>query len=146
VNAAEFISLAKEMLHERPTASRCRSIISRAYYGAFHAATNLIADIGLPAGHNHGHLQHDYLNSGSVIARDIGLSLEALHSLRIQADYRLDLKHVETPEVSLRAVTRAETTATWINDLQNEFEANPAAKEGFLNAITEFRRKVNRRS
>jgi uncharacterized protein (UPF0332 family) len=145
MKAAEFISLAEEMLLEQPTPSRCRSIISRAYYGAFHVAQDLIADLGLKTGHNHGHLQHDYLHSGSMPGRDIGMLLETLHSLRVQADYRLQLKHVEAIEASRGAVADAQRIVRTANELKEEFKQNPSARQAFVDAILAFRTKVNRR-
>jgi uncharacterized protein (UPF0332 family) len=145
MKADEFISLAEEMLQERPAASRCRSIISRAYYGAFHAAQELIADLRLATTHNHGHLQHDFLHSGSANGHEVGTLLESLHSQRVQADYRLQLKHVETIEVSRDVLMDAKRTVQTIVELREEFRRNPHAQQKFFEAIAAFRAKVNRR-
>jgi uncharacterized protein (UPF0332 family) len=144
MNAAEFISLAESMLQDESTSARSRSIISRAYYGAFHLATLFLREQGLSTGANHGHLHHDYQSSDSPIGGRIGTMLQELYSLRVDADYRLQKTNVESRRLTVHSVVAARKVVEWITALRTEFEQNSESKSAFADAIVAYRRKVNR--
>jgi hypothetical protein len=145
MKAIDFISLAESMLRDANAPSQMRTIISRAYYGAFHLAMELIRELGLATDANHGYLQHDYQNSAHPAASQVGILLQELHGRRVDADYRLQKTSCEDRRLSFVTVVDAQRIAQTISELRAEFGSNPAVQQGFVDAVTAFRRKVGRR-
>jgi hypothetical protein len=87
----DFLMLAGRLAAaSNPTEATCRTVISRAYYGAFHIARRALEDIGVKVGSNHGHVWRLLQVSGDEIVEDAGDMLTGLHSERVHADYHLD--------------------------------------------------------
>ncbi|HVC93312.1 MAG TPA: hypothetical protein VND64_06450 [Pirellulales bacterium] len=90
----EFIRLASKLaaMGSRDEAS-CRSAVSRAYYGAFHAARDLLADLGFPVPFSpsaHVFIQRRLIGAGQADAHAVGSMLADLHRARLRADYDLN--------------------------------------------------------
>jgi hypothetical protein len=90
MNGDEFIRLAGLLVARFPSdEAALRTAVSRADYGAYHLATDLLAR----ACHerlDHGSVRRLLKESGSQIAQHAGRQLDDLQSDRIKADFRLD--------------------------------------------------------
>jgi hypothetical protein len=144
MNPIAFIDFAELIAQEHRDAASCRSAISRAYYGAFHLASSQLGDIGLSVEYNHGHLRQDYLNSANRTAGHIGLTLEDLGTLRLEADYRLQKQRAENPAVVKECIAGARRVAENLQQLRAEFQ-DANLRRAFVDAITAYRQKVKRR-
>jgi hypothetical protein len=92
----DFMHLAGKLATSADEAS-LRSAVSRAYYGAFHLASQFLEEIGRAAPRNtqaHVHVARKLQGSGQRDAYRAGSLLGDLHTERIRADYRLDDKRV----------------------------------------------------
>jgi len=103
MDARDFISLALR-LSTSPNEADLRSAISRAYYGAFHAARQFLVDVGLRwprkesyAAEIHIKVRHCLSQSGDADAVLAGDQLWSLRDLRNQADYDLDSTKFKLP-------------------------------------------------
>jgi uncharacterized protein (UPF0332 family) len=92
----DFISLALRLTTSQNKAD-LRSAVSRAYYGAFHVARQLLIDVGLRwprkesyAAEIHVKVRHCLSQSANLDAMFAGDQLWSLRDLRNQADYELD--------------------------------------------------------
>jgi len=102
----EFIVLAKK-LAEEVSPAECRSAVSRAYYGAFHAALALLSRTGIllpPAPEAHQKLRFCLLQSGEFPGTEAGEKLESLRRDRNLADYDLHQSRSETSQFARRQV------------------------------------------
>jgi uncharacterized protein (UPF0332 family) len=144
MNAEDFIAFAENVLPAQPQGAACRSVISRAYYGAFHLANSLLADQGITTDHNHGHLQHDFLYSANALSCEIGVLLQELHSTRVEADYRLRNRRTENPSLANETLESAKRVLVNTTQLRRMFH-DPAVRQAFIDAVAAYRKKVNRR-
>jgi uncharacterized protein (UPF0332 family) len=103
----EFIDFAQHLaVQPATTPALLRSITSRAYYGAFHLAKALIANLGAPPTAKHD--AHVWLlASHSEDAHQAGRLLADLNNARIKADYQLEDALAETINFARRSVERA---------------------------------------
>jgi uncharacterized protein (UPF0332 family) len=87
----DFHSLAKQ-LASGTSEAEWRTSISRSYYGAFHVARTLLADLGfvIPADDKaHTHVYWRLNNCGVAVVRNAATDLYGLRRLRNRADYDL---------------------------------------------------------
>ena len=103
-----------------------RSAISRAYYGAFCMARNLLLKKGVEIRRDHVHkfVMDKYVNAGDDDVKKVGENLKRLWGKRIQADYRDEMnikegKDKSELEVVERHIKKAHNTATRIRDLES---------------------------
>ena len=102
----EFIILANKLAEEVGPAE-CRSSVSRAYYGAFHAALALLARTGIllpPGPEAHQKLRFCLLQSGELSGIEAGEKLESLRRERNSADYDLRQFRSENSQFARRQV------------------------------------------
>ncbi len=102
----EFIVLATKLAAEAGPAE-CRSAVSRAYYGAFHAAVALLARAGIllpPGPEAHQKVRFCLLQSGELPGTEAGEKLESLRRDRNFADYDLRQSRSETSHFARRQV------------------------------------------
>ncbi len=89
----DFVRLASTLAVASPIdPARCRTSISRAYYGAFHCASGVLTALDAPigkGGSDHGHAFRLFQRSGDLELEAAGVLLSGLHRLRILADYRM---------------------------------------------------------
>lgn len=95
MNPSEFIGLAGKMLaaSKEGTPAIHRTVTSRAYYGAFHAAKSLLAALNHSPPQNanaHVFVVQCLSACKHKHARLAGSLLGDLHSYRISADYKLE--------------------------------------------------------
>lgn len=105
MDGSDFIDLADDLLTHHSEA-RCRTSVSRAYYGAFHVARHVIESNGvvLPKGpESHNKLQMCLQHCGDKDVLQAALMLGSLRSDRNTVDYDLvDAKFTKTQNVQLR--------------------------------------------
>lgn len=96
MDPADFISLAVRFSNSQREAD-LRTAVSRAYYGAFHMARNLLEDCGVKLSGNelykvevHQKLRYCLGESGNEEAMLLGKKLGSLRDRRNEADYDLD--------------------------------------------------------
>ncbi len=102
----EFIGLA-ERLAVSGGPAECRSAVSRAYYGAFHTALNLLGGAGIllpPGPEAHQKLRFCLLQSGIPAGTEAGEKIETLRRERNQADYELRQTRSERAALARRQV------------------------------------------
>jgi uncharacterized protein (UPF0332 family) len=144
VNPEEFIEFAEVILNAHHQRASYRSAISRAYYGAFHAAAQLLAELGLTTDASHGHLQHDYSNAKSSLGDLIGSRLGELYNWRVEADYRLLKPRAERPAQAADSIRSAKKILELTQQLRADLQ-DAGARQTFIAAVTAYRQKVNRR-
>jgi uncharacterized protein (UPF0332 family) len=89
MNWRDFLPLATRLAAET-TEADWRTAVSRAYYGAFHVARRLFADLkfSVPrADRAHQYLVFRLCNSGEAAVEQAGRDLDTLRRLRNRADY-----------------------------------------------------------
>jgi hypothetical protein len=145
MNAQDFLDFAGKTAHLHREPAGCRSTISRAYYGAFHLASEFMLELGISIDANHGHLQHDFRAGQHPDAIDIGAWLQELHSLRVKADYRLREPSVEMVAMGVQCVETAQELKRRLDSLRGTLQSGEDRRT-FVEAIAAYRRKVNRRT
>lgn len=123
MKATDFIALAGT-LSVQPETARLRTSISRAYYGAFHLATEFLAGLGFNVGKDHD-LHKPLLASKHPLAMDAGRSLSDLYEFRRRADYRLADPDVEQQSRAMRCVELAKR----VESILLQCNAEPARAE-----------------
>jgi uncharacterized protein (UPF0332 family) len=87
----DFISFATQLLHSSDSSEAARrTVISRAYYGAFHLARSYLLGLGVRLGREHGDVWKGLGSSGVQIAKQAATQLAVLHQNRVMADYDLN--------------------------------------------------------
>jgi hypothetical protein len=97
----EFITIAGRLASMQLGAAGARTAVSRAYYGAFHLAMNVLELFATaPPRNGQGHvLVPAFLESANHMDSTIAASLlQDLHTSRIKADYQIRDARIETPE------------------------------------------------
>jgi hypothetical protein len=138
----DILKLAGELFaRERsPSEALCRNVIGRSYYGAFHLALALIADLGLPEPPGHKGPVHWLVGSGEQNAVKAGRSLDALYEARHRADYKLILQRAIEESRDLHFVKTQVELANETKSLLNACAVEPARSQ-VLAGITAFRQR-----
>jgi uncharacterized protein (UPF0332 family) len=124
MNAEEFIRLAGRLAAstaDDPAAFR--TSVSRAYYGVFHLARQLLDELGIRpsrSDNSHLYLQHFLHGSAQPNAMLAGALLGQMHSNRLRADYELDDKDVGRRDVARYSVEVAHQLISLINACRQE--------------------------
>ena len=141
MNAADYINFAAKLAVTYSDAASCRSTISRAYYGAFHIVKSLLDQLGSRPPRNanaHVFLQHRLTNCGHAPAVEAGRLLGDLHMDRINADYNLVKRQVETIGYARLRVVAARRIQNLIESCDDD-EARQQIKAG----IAEYERRIS---
>lgn len=96
----EFITISGKLAAMNLGAAGARTAVSRAYYGSFHLAMNVLEQFAsAPPRNGNGHVfAPAFLESaGNVDATVAASLLQDLHTARIKADYQLRDARIETP-------------------------------------------------
>ncbi|HVA45310.1 MAG TPA: HEPN domain-containing protein [Pirellulales bacterium] len=137
-----FLDLARKMLvMHRTDPAGLRSVVSRAYYGAFHSARTFLEDMGCRVARTenaHQFVQIRLLNSGEERATKLGTLLTHLHERRKDADYEIDSPQYETEDFAVEAITRADRAMALLADCREEL-VRSKIKAG----IASYERKIN---
>lgn len=105
----DFLELAARLMADG-TEAAYRTAVSRAYYGAFHAAVMLIKEMGvsLPIGpESHQKVRYCLMESGEAAGVQAGDSLQILRQDRNRADYDLDASVAFSAHSALLRINRA---------------------------------------
>jgi hypothetical protein len=140
MDATEFISVSAKLVGWGKAGAR--SAVSRAYYGAFHLACELLRDLSgetLGSGIAHN-LAVQFLGSADhVNAKAAARLLGDLHSHRIRADYRLLDPHVEQMEFAQRCVEHATEVQRQLAAFLQACDSDPAARERLVAGISQIK-------
>src|SRR5487761_1121355 len=108
----DFIDLAAKMaLATNANTPSYRTAVSRAYYGAFHLARAMLAEMGYRCrvrDNEHLFVQRHFANCRQHEAREVGGLLANLHESRKEADYDFDKPRTETRQFALLCVKGAD--------------------------------------
>ena len=137
----EFQVLASELVLKN-RASDIRTAISRAYYAVFNVGVEILTELGFkvsegPSGH--GDVRKRLSNSGDTEAAKIGAQLNNLHTRRLHADYRLNMKDVESQK---NAEALVQLAGKMIKSL-DECRSAPK-RHRIIKAIQEWEVKIQR--
>jgi uncharacterized protein (UPF0332 family) len=137
MDPVDFISLSGKLAAAaNGDQATYRTAVSRAYYGAFHLATSLLAELGFAAPRTanvHVFLQHHLNGSGHPSARVAASLLSDLHAARNRADYQLGHHTAGTQAVAKLCVERAHE----VRNALSECSQSPA-REQVLNGIAAY--------
>jgi uncharacterized protein (UPF0332 family) len=118
-----------------------RTAVSRAYYGAFHAARELLADLNVSIAANlrsHGLVRQCLIGSSHAEAMSAGGALHDLHTDRIRADYELSDTRFQSFLFARSRVEKAELILTLLDRCRHE----PARSE-VRDAINAYLARLN---
>ena len=125
----EFIKLATDLLLGKarsPSEALCRTIASRAYYGAFHLARAYVVQLGFPETDKHRFLADCLSASGESSVVRVGDLLRVLATARGKADYDIAIpsvvKQVQQNSYLMDLIERADT----VKDLLTKASTTPA--------------------
>ena len=134
MNPRDFLTLATA-LAAGTTEAAWRSAVSRAYYAAFHAARQLLRDLGfrVPRGDQaHAYLWMRLSNCGGASLQRAGQLLNSLRTERNRADYDIDVPYPQAaaqPELGVAGQViqtldtgRVEPTRTQITNAMRTYE------------------------
>lgn len=127
----DFVALAGS-LAARPSGTEAvyRTATSRAYYGAFHVACELLASLGVQASYNHADVQRALFRTGNSAAQKASYLLADLQSDRVKADYRLTDAKTGTEAFAKSSV---ESATTVIAELGRCYD--PSVQESMRRAL-----------
>lgn len=140
MTGTDYIGFAAKIAATYADAASCRSAISRAYYGAFHLARSLLDRLETRPPRNanaHVFVQHRLANCGHPLAVEAGCFLADLYADRLNADYNLTKKQVET-------VSYARTSVETAKRIQHALEAcdNDQVREQIKAGIAGYERRI----
>ncbi len=111
MKAADYIQFAGKIATTYSEAASCRSAISRTYYGAFHLAKSFLDRVDSRPPRNastHAFVHQRLSNCGHSEAALAGLLLADLYADRLDADYDLGKKQVESVSYARTGVVTAQ--------------------------------------
>ena len=140
MKAEDFVGLSGKLVTMGPAGAR--SAVSRAYYGAFHAALTVLEElVSAPAANARSHnLVPIFLKSanhpdGNFAAR----LLSDLHGDRIDVDYKLDMKLVESVNFAKSGVETAVEILKRLEQFRAACLQDPAVKQALRDGIEKVR-------
>jgi uncharacterized protein (UPF0332 family) len=138
----DFLSLAGKLaVAANAEEAVYRTAVSRAYYGTFHLAVSLLAELGFSAPRTanvHVFVQHHLNGSGQPSACIAASLLSDLHAARNRADYQLDRNTAGTHPVAKLCVE----TAHEIRTALTECSRSPI-REQICNGIAAYVQRVS---
>lgn len=137
----DYIAFAAKLAVTYAEAASCRSAISRAYYGAFHLAKALFdrLEIRPPRNANvHVFIQHRLMNCGHPLAVEAGRFLADLYADRLNADYNLGKKQVESVGYARTSVETAKRIQKAFATCDSDLTALDRIKAG----VADYERKI----
>ncbi len=141
MNGADYIDFAAKIAVTYSDAASCRSVISRAYYGAFHIARSLLDRLGSRPPRNanaHVFMQHRLMNCGHARAVEAGQLLRDLYADRLNADYSLERRQVESVGYAKAAVVTARRIENLIQGCDQD-----EVRQQIATGIAEYERKIS---
>lgn len=125
----EFIDFAGNLAMQASTsAPKSRTVVSRAYYGAFHLAREFLVRMGKMPTDRHD--AHEWLQQLSPEpARQAGFKLADLCSARKRADYRLADSRAERPDIARQYLVMAREIEVFLQQREAEPRTSIIAAE-----------------
>lgn len=111
----DFITLAGKMAAGRGGEAAYRTATSRAYYGAFHIARELLLELKFDPGRDHAMIQRALYRTGNDAAKAASALLSDLQSDRIKADYKLQNEKAGSAEFASLNVESAHSVLSELN-------------------------------
>jgi uncharacterized protein (UPF0332 family) len=134
----DFLAVAAALLAQPDSHEAVgRTIVSRAYYGAFHTARGLLADLGFSVGRDQALPARWLMVCGDENAREAGKLLSELQGERVKADYDLATPRFRQRNLVKELVARAFELQRLVSACRNE-PARSAVKAG----IEAYQRKI----
>ena len=145
MTGADLIHLAGDLVTEaagREAYVRCAT--SRAYYGAFHLARDLILDIDSTVSPlNHGTLPQCLARSNQPEALKAAQMLSDLQSNRVLADYALDKNKAASPKFAMMNVQMARKIQSILQTLADTPELRTSLQAGIKRVMESRRAKID---
>lgn len=140
MNPREFQQLALK-LAAGASSAEIRTAISRAYYAAYNVGIEILREMEFkiiegPSGH--GDVSNRLSNSGDQEIIKAGSTLGTLHSMRIHADYHLNMTNVENQKTAQALVEQANRTIKVLDECRSEPKKTTVCK-----AIQDYDRKIS---
>jgi hypothetical protein len=132
----DFLDLASSLFakNRSPNEALCRTIVSRAYYGAFHLARNYVVQLGFPETDSHRFLSDALTASGEPSVIQAGDFLRNLATARGRADYDLTkpnvIRQVQDAAFLKSQIERATDVKKNLLSLASSDEAKATARTG----------------
>ena len=122
MTGSDFVDIAGKLLANSPSPppALCRTIVSRAYYGAFHLARAYLRELGFNPSNNHRDTLHPIQVTSDANAREAGKRLSDLQTHRIKADYELSDTLCHRIEVVREQVENAAEVRTFLELCRQE--------------------------
>jgi hypothetical protein len=140
MDSREFVSFAGRVVALGKAGAR--SAISRAYYGAFHTAGELIEELtgeSLRSGKAHN-LVPQYVMSADHDAGNLAARLLSdLHGHRIKADYELSMEFVEATDFAKTQVEAALAVQRHLDEFRSACLADPHLLQQFRDGIARIK-------
>jgi len=138
----DFIDFASELsATDGIGPAACRTVVSRAYYGAFHLALALVNEFGFfgrRTDNEHRWVQWHFQNCKLPLAQEIGRALQNLHESRKEADYHLARHQPDSPANATACVLRAEQIRKKLGECRDPQIAAQITAE-----MSDWRRRTN---
>ncbi len=139
MNGRDFLEVAKNLSRSQFEAS-LRSAISRAYYGLFNAAAQLLRELGFAVEHGpgaHGQVYHRLFNSGIERSIDFARIIDELRTQRNEADYNMQSLNFQNQAACSLRVAKAEIPNGLLADFNKE-----ALRSQIRTGIREYEGKI----
>ena len=138
----EFMTIAGRLAVMNLGAAGARTAVSRAYYGAFHLAMNVLEQFAsAPPRNGNGHvLAPAFLESANHADAIVAASLlQDLHTARIKADYQIGDLRIETPEFATSEIEVATEIQRRLASFSNACRLDPAVVTALREGIAQTR-------
>lgn len=133
MDAADFIDFAGKMAAPNNSVpAQYRSAVSRAYYGCFHLAKELLGELRFHCKNReneHQYVQRHFQNCKEEVAKSLGGTLSDLHEYRKQADYQLADMDAETHNFATTCLIMAHEIRSKLQTCRNSATLATVTKE-----------------
>jgi uncharacterized protein (UPF0332 family) len=146
MDANDFIELSGKLV--KSSKAGARSAVSRAYYGVFHLAKQLVEEVGnetVGGGQAHSLIPQFLQQSTHAGAVKAGRALADLHSCRVKADYDLKNEKFEKVMFAQKNLDSALEIRKLLNEFRDECVTNAELRMAFQTGIRQVNRIHGRR-
>ena len=140
MDASDFITFAGRTVNLGKAGAR--SAISRAYYGAFHIACDILLELNarVPRGGKSHNLVPQYIHSANHALGTLAAKmLLDLHTERIRADYDMSSESVERPELARLRVESALEVQRLLEQFRQDCRADPGLRQQLHDGVAKVK-------
>jgi uncharacterized protein (UPF0332 family) len=141
MDGRDFIALAGRLAAvSAADEAAFRTVVGRAYYGAFHVARSFLVELGFPPVGNanvHGFVRRYLSGSGHPEACLAASELGDLQMARNRADYNLEDPHVASRAYAILCVERAHRVVSLLENCRPD-----DARNSIREAIAEYEQRI----